>query len=765
MRFFHDTPANGDWNRAFPAGNGRLGAMVFGDIDCERISLNDDTLYSGGARDRINPDAKPNLERIRTLIDEGKLSEAEAVACEALTGLPPIMRNYEPLADVLIAQTFPEASYPELDPTSADPMDIAYGRTKKAEVTNYCKELNLGTGVITTTFNSGGTDFRRELFASHPDDLVAMRFTASTAGALTLTARIERGDARQYSTRHFDTIEKVEKNRIVLAGSTGSAAPIGFAAGFRLIVTGGTVECLGECIFVRGANEVTILMTGNTTERVTSPQSSVLRDLDGTRVWEELIHRHIEDYQALFNRMTLNLGEHCNARNLPMDERLKRAESGERDPGLDALYFAFGRYLLISSSRPGTRAANLQGIWNDSFSPAWGSKYTININIQMNYWPVEVANLSECHGPLLDMVHKLHENGRETAKRMYGCRGFVCHHNTDNTFDTCPTDRNKTASCWPMGGAWLALHLWEHFQFGQDREFLAKAYPVLHDACLFFVDFLIEDAKGRLVTSPSVSPENAYRLPNGEIGTICAGPTMDNSIIRELIRATQLAAEILGKTVPSEISEVVDKLPPLAIGKYGQIMEWADDHEEIEEGHRHISHLFGLHPGTEIDPVDTPELAQAAEATLTRRLAGGGGHTGWSRAWIINFFARLRNGEKAYENFQALLGHSTLPNLFDNHPPFQIDGNFGGTAGVAEMLVQSHRGRIDLLPALPAAWPKGRVAGLCCRGGVSVDLTWADGQLSSVALTSVRDASIPVTYGGECREVSVPAGETVTVEW
>ena len=765
MQIFHDRPAEGDWNRAFPAGNGRLGAMVFGDIEEERIALNDDTLYSGGARDRLNPHALPNLERIRSLVFEGKLGEAERVSREALTGLPPIMRNYEPLGDVLISQRYAADAYVESEVQATGVDSTAKSVGPEVRVEDYRRDLDLATACVTTTFQAGATRYRRELVASHPDDVIAMRFSASSPGALDLQFRLERGDVNQYSTRHFDTIGVRPRHCLVLEGRTGSRNGIHFSAGVRVLTQGGRIESLGESLFVHGGDVVLVLITGRTSESVPEPATSVLRELNRPLDWDDLYARHRDDYKQFYDRVSLQLHAAEDLSDLPVDRRLERVQNGASDAGLAVLYFNFGRYLLISSSRPGTRAANLQGIWNQDFSPAWGSKYTVNINIEMNYWPAEVCNLGECHLPLFDMLANVHENGRRTARQMYDCRGFVCHHNTDNTGDTWPTDRNIKASYWPTGGAWLALHIWEHFLFTRDMDFLRERFAILYDAALFFVDFLVEDHRGRLVTCPSVSPENVYQLPNGEAGTLCAGPTMDNSIVRAVTRAASTACELLGKERPREFAEILKRLPPLQIGRHGQLMEWSEDWDELEEGHRHISHLFALHPGAEIDPATMPDLAEAAAVTLRRRLAAGGGHTGWSRAWIINFYARLGDGQKAHENLQALLAKSACPNLLDAHPPFQIDGNFGGTAAVAEMLVQSHHGRVDLLPALPENWASGEVRGLRVRGGAAMDLKWENGRPLSCRLTSVEDTQLRLVWQGTEKTVDVPGGEGVTMTW
>ena len=425
------------------------------------------------------------------------------------------------------------------------------------------------------------------------------------------------------------------------------------------------------------------------------------------------------------------------------------------------MYFNFGRYLMISGSRPGTLPLNLQGIWCKDYQSAWGSKFTININTEMNYWPAESCNLSELHMPLFDHIERMLPNGKVTAEKMYGCRGFVAHHNTDMWGDCAVQDQWVPGSYWVMGAAWLCTHQWKHFLYTRDIEFLKKTFPIMRESALFFLDFLI-DHNGYLVTCPSVSPENTYILPNGEQGANGIGVTMDNQILRDIFTQCIKAAEILGvdDDLNEQIKTALSKIKPDRIGKHGQIMEWIEDYDEVEPGHRHISHLYGLHPSSQITPDGTPELCAAASKTLERRLANGGGHTGWSRAWIINNYAKLWNAEKAYENYEQLLVKSTLPNLFDNHPPFQIDGNFGGCAGVAEMLVQSNEERTVLLPALPEAWKSGHVSGICIQGGAELELEWKDEKLVSFIVTAKKDIKTAIIYKDKIFDISMNEGDT-----
>ncbi|MEK3686048.1 glycoside hydrolase family 95 protein [Paenibacillus sp. FSL R10-2736] len=718
QRLWYSEPAQ-EWNEALPIGNGRLGAMIFGRAAEEKLQLNEDSVWYGGPRDRNNEDALPHLPKLRKLILEGKLKEAEELAAMTMTGLPEAQRHYLPLGELLLS--FSGHEQPASD---------------------YRRELDLERGVSRVSYSTGGVRYTRELFASFPDQAIVVRLTSDRKNAISLKARFNRQNWRM-----LEKTEKWQDDGLVMGGECGGRGGSSFAAVLKAVTEDGTCRNIGEYLLVEGASSVTLLLAAGTTYRHPDPALHAKMQLEElSRVpYEELLARHIADYCSLYGRVALTLPENPQLHGLPTGERLKRFQQGEEDHGLITTYFQYGRYLLISSSRPGSLPANLQGIWNDSFTPAWDSKFTININAQMNYWPAEICNLAECHEPLFDLIERMREPGRVTARVMYGCGGFTAHHNTDIWADTAPQDTYMSASFWPLGAAWLCLHLWEHYQFSQDRYYLAQAYDTMKEAAQFLLDYLIEDEAGRLITCPSVSPENTYRLPGGESGVLCAGASMDFQIIEALFKAVVRSAEIIGRdeAFREELRSALGRLPGPQIGKYGQIQEWMEDYEEVEPGHRHISHLFALYPGDAFTVEHTPELAAAARTTLERRLASGGGHTGWSRAWIINFWARLQDESKAYTNVRALLEHSTLPNLFDNHPPFQIDGNFGGTAGIAEMLLQSHTDSIRLLPALPASWSEGSVKGLRARGGYTLDFSWADGL--------VTEAVVSCTVSGPCR--------------
>lgn len=495
------------------------------------------------------------------------------------------------------------------------------------------------------------------------------------------------------------------------------------------------------------------------------------------REYGELLAEHEKDYREFYDRVALSLPEKEENAALPTDERLQRIISGGTDEGLAKLLFDYGRYLLIGCSRPGDLPATLQGIWNKDFMAPWDSKYTININTEMNYWPAEVCALPECHTALFDLIGRMREHGRSIARRMYGCRGLMAHHNTDLYGDCAPQDNWIPATIWTMGAAWLCTHLWMHYSYTQDLEFLKWAYPVMAEAALLFVDFL-EEKDGYLVTNPSLSPENVYILPSDEQGCCCMGATMDLEILRELFTGCKKAAEILGDAVDEaeipdvsdmrklqkEINAALEKLPPIRIDSTGRVMEWMEEYEEAEPGHRHVSQLYGLYPSDQISMDKTPELAAAAAETLRVRLANGGGHTGWSRAWIINFYAKLWDGEKAWENICQMLAKSTYANLFDRHPPFQIDGNFGVTAAIAQMLVQSREQEVILLPALPKAWEQGTVKGLRLVGNAGIALAWKDGRLLQCRVTADQAYEGEIVYGSVRRTVKLKAGETIVLD-
>ena len=724
---YYNSPA-ADWNDALPVGNGRMGGMVFGKPTDELIQLNEDSLWSGGFRNRNNPKAYDNLEKIRTLIREEKTTEAEELCADAFYGTNENQRHYQPLGDLHIWQGV-------------------------GEYEGYVRSLSLDTAVCVTSFTSCGVKYTRTVIASHPDEVIIVHFSADKKGSISFVSAIDGRDD------NYDKNEAYDDKTVLFTVSDG----IPYACAITVRAKGGQCGTDANRLFCKEADEADIIIAAQSAWRTGDYEKKAVNQAKtaARKPYEKLLDRHISDYRSLFDRCSLTLSPVGESITKPTDERLADVKNGVYDNELAAMYFNFSRYLMIAGSREGTLPLNLQGIWNKDMWPAWGGKYTININTEMNYWGALMQNLPECCMPLYDHIERMRENGRVTARSMYRCRGAVCHHNTDIWGDTAPQDKWLPGTLWPMGLAWLCTHIWEHFLFTRDEDFLAEKFDTLVESAEFFLDYLTENDDGCLVTNPSVSPENTYYATNGRTGTLCSGPSMDSQILYTLFSAVIGAYDIVGggeyaKTV-SDIRAARDRLPKPQIGKYGQIMEWARDYDEVEPGHRHISQLYALYPADMISPVKTPELAAAARATLERRLSHGGGHTGWSRAWIINMWARLFDGEKVGENIQALLAHSTSINMFDMHPPFQIDGNFGGGAGIGEAVFQSECGELHFLPALPPMWKSGSVKGLRARGGFEVSFDWAEGSLSSAKIISLAgqsavirtDKKITVTANGK----------------
>lgn len=720
------------WGDALPIGNGRLGGMVFGGVSNEHIQLNEDTIWNGKKGGiRLNPNALKALPEIRKLLFEGKPREAEALEDKDMLGIPNRQPMYQPLGDLNIAFSGQDGAV------------------------DYRRELNLATGIVRITYRVGDATCTREIFSSAPDQVLVVRLACDKPGLLTFHATLTRSQDSQTTTS--------APNRMILEGEakahtsfwmttrlTGekleaekaNLQPTGvkFRAVLRVVNEGGEEKVSGNDVVVSNADAATLLLVAGTNYRGGDPaQICAQYMLRAAKPYSTLKTRHLADHEKLFRRVSLELAPPANETSivsLPIDERLARVRQGKDDPGLAALYFQFGRYLLMGSSRPGTMAANLQGIWNESMAPPWDSKYTTNINLEMNYWPAEVGNLPETTGPLFDLVKMSMDSGRRTAKEMYGAGGFVFHHNIDAWGDTAPVDYGYVG-VWPMGSAWLALHFWDHYQYGLDRAFLGReAYPVMKDTSRFLLDFLVDDGKGHLVTNPSYSPENSYRMADGTIGRQTVGATMDYEIIYTLFHATIDASKILGIDAGyrARLEAALKRIPDLKIGKYGQLREWSEDYDENEPGVGHVSHLFALFPADEISVRGTPALANAARISLQRREDHGAGKSGWPAAWYVNLWARLEDGDRAYRRIQGLLSTSSESLLNANRRFFQIDANFGGASGIAQMLLQSHSGVIAFLPALPTAWPDGSFHGLRARGDVEVDASWKGGRAVSAAL-------------------------------
>ncbi len=776
-RLWYAKPA-ANWNQALPVGSGRLGGMVFGGVDRELIQLNENTLWSGYPRDDQNYEAIKYLPEARRLLAEGKYDDAHRLITDKMLGV--YNQSYLALGDLHL----------EFEGTPA-PED-------------YCRELDLARAVASTSFGPAAARHSRHVFASHADQVLVVRLESAAPGGLNFSIRMDSQVRHQIQNSDAGASGAAAHAELLLTGQAPchvdpnyhnvNAEPILydtdspgkgmlFAACVRASIEGGTIARQGDRLVVRGAGRATLLLSAATSfdgpDKIPAttgkdPVALCRRTLDAAsrKPYAQLLADHVADHQSLFNLAELNLGP-ASTGHLPTDERLRLATAGQVDPSLIALLFHFGRYLMIASSRPGGQPANQQGLWNNMLRPPWSCNWTSNINTQMNYWPVEPCNLAPCHEPLFDLIDELVPNGARTARIQHGCGGWVCHHNVDLWRTCIPVAGSPTFAYWPMGGVWYCQHLWEHYRFSLDKTFLARAWPAIRGAAEFVLDWMIEDGDGHLITSPSTSPENSFFEPGTDhCVSVTQGCAMDLTLCRELLEFASKTAEILQQDADlgRRCRDAAARVRPLKIGSQGQLLEWDKEFKECEPHHRHVSHLVGLFPGDTITAEGTPELYDAVRRSLEIR---GDGGTGWSMAWKVSLWARLRDGDHAMlilRNFLQLVddaadtnyGHGGIyANLFCAHPPFQIDGNFGVTAGIAEMLLQSHAGEIHLLPALPADWPTGRARGLRARGGVEVDMQWRGGKLASATLRAKVAGKHKVRHGGTVQCLELAAGQAV----
>lgn len=734
LKLWYNAPTK-KWTEALPIGNGRLGAMIYGGVEDDQIQFNEETLWTGAPNDYAHKGAYQYLGQIRQLLFDGKQKEAEDLAMKEFMSVPLTQKAYQAFGDLIIHFQ------------------------NHGGYTNYRRELDLTKAIHRVSYQANGVNFTREYVSSNPDQVIAIRLTADQKKALNFSIKM--------NALHEQKAVKTSGNTISLNVQVKDGALRGVAT--VKVVTDGTVKSEADQLTVSGAQKAVLYLAANTNyvnykDVSGNPEQKVAATLAKVekKKFDQVLAAHEADYQKLFGRFNVQFSENGRVK-LPTNERIAEFSKTPDDPQLLALYIQYGRYLLISSSRPGCQPANLQGIWCDQLKPAWDSKWTVNINTEMNYWPAEIANLSECQEPLYNMIADCAETGKTVAKEHYNASGWVLHHNTDIWRGTAPINHSNHG-IWVSGGAWLSRHLWEHFQFTQDKEFLKnRAYPLMKGAAEFFTQFLIKDPKtGYLISTPSNSPEN---------GGLVAGPTMDHQIIRALFRSCIEASDILGtdKEFAQKLKEMLPQIAPNKIGQYGQLQEWMEDKDNPKDTHRHVSHLWAVYPGNEINWKETPDLMKAARQSLIYR---GDDGTGWSLSWKINFWARFLDGNHAYEMIKLLFrpveientvytkGGGSYTNLFDAHPPFQIDGNFGAPAGMIEMLIQSQLGTIDLLPALPDALPTGKISGVCARGGFELAFEWQNGKLQKVLVLSKAGQKCRLNYAGKSIDFDTQKGKT-----
>lgn len=754
LKLWYDQPAKVDnperkhinrgWLKALPLGNGSLGVMVFGDVNSERIQLNEESIWSGGLTDNDNPDAHAALDKIRELLFEGKYKEATE-----------LINNTQVCINFVYGR---EGTYGRFQTLG----DLWIDKTNQASYENYRRELDLEEAVVRVDYTQEGVNYHREIFTSFPDQVMVARFTADQSGKISFSCALDRPERfRTYS----------ENNQLIMRGAFSDGSGGGglqYMTRLKAVSKNGTISYTDSTLIVDSADEVILYLSASTDYVLSYPEYKG-RDYEKltneniekavAKSYGELLKSHIKEYQPYFNRVSFDITPE-QLTGIPTDIRVEKFKETLSDPHLVEIIFQYGRYLLISSSRPGTLPANLQGVWTDKLRTPWAGDYHTDVNVEMNYWMAGVTNLSELQLPLFDLIESLVEPGKKTASVQYHKKGWIVHPITNVWGFTSPGNK----ASWGMhtgAGAWICSHIWDHYTYTGDKEFLQRMYPVLKGSVEFYLDWLVEHPiSGELVSGPAVSPENTFVAPDGSESQFSMGPAHDQQVIWQLFSDFISASRELNleDQMILQVENAKTRLAGPKIGSDGRLMEWAEEFPEVEPGHRHISHLFALHPGYQINLEQTPELARAAKKSLDYRIENGGGHTGWSAAWLINQYARLQEADKAKESLNTVLSKSTAPNLFGLHPPFQIDSNFGTTAGIAEMLMQSHAGTVHLLPALPEAWPSGEVKGLKARGGYEIDIKWGNNELAKAVIRSERGQACELRYKDKVMNVDVKQG-------